>query len=59
MADETSGTRAEVRQIARETYCKMRIGRPYMPHPDYAEGQQKIDLLFDILWKPFCQEQSP
>lgn len=39
---------AELRRIARETYNKVCIGRPHMPHPDSDEGQRKIDRLYDI-----------
>jgi hypothetical protein len=43
---------AQLRQIAREEYAKVRIGRPHMPDPDSDEGQRKIDRLFDIIAEP-------
>lgn len=46
-------TETELRELARETYKKVCIGRPHMPHPDTDEGQRKIDRLFDIVAKPF------
>jgi hypothetical protein len=50
MSDAPKTTEAEVRLLARVSYCKLRETRPHMPHPDYSEGQRKIDRLFDILW---------
>ena len=46
MAEDTT---AELHKLARETYIKIRIGRPHMPDPDSHEGQRKIDRLFDIM----------
>jgi hypothetical protein len=44
----TSEQDTELRSIARDTYKKVCIGRPHMPHPDSDEGQRKIERLYDI-----------
>ncbi|MBC7906893.1 MAG: hypothetical protein H7Y60_09130 [Rhodospirillaceae bacterium] len=44
---------AELRKIALDSYRKLRIGRPHIPHPDTPEGQQKLDRLFGIISAPF------
>jgi hypothetical protein len=44
---------SELRQIAREEYIKVSIGRSHMPDPDSDEGQRKIDRLFDVIAEPF------
>lgn len=46
----------ELRELARDTYKKARIGRPHMPDPDTDEGQRKIDRVFDIIAKPFRED---
>lgn len=43
------GKETEIRALARDSYNKLRIDRPHMPHPDSDEGQRKIDRLFDIM----------
>jgi hypothetical protein len=40
---------AELHLIARETYDRVRIGRPHMPLADSDEGQRKIDRLYAIM----------
>lgn len=40
---------AEMHLLARETYERVRIGRPHMPLADTDEGQRKIDRLYDIM----------
>jgi hypothetical protein len=50
----TSGTQHErIRLMAREAYQKTRQAHPNMPHEGSIAGHRKIQLLFDILWKPF------
>ena len=44
---------SELRQLARDAYCLTRRSHPHMPAPDSAEGQRKIDRLFDIISQPF------
>lgn len=39
----------ELHTLARETYDRVRLARPHMPHPDTGEGQRKIDRLYDIM----------
>lgn len=40
---------AELHLLARETYDRVRIGRPHMPAADSDEGQRKIDRLYSIM----------
>lgn len=51
----TPELQTELRQMARDTYKKVRLGKPHMPDPDSDEGQRKIDRLFDIIAKPFTE----
>lgn len=44
---------AALRSLARESYGKMRMSNPYLPHADSDEGQRKIDRLYGILCIPF------
>lgn len=49
----------EMHLIARETYERVRIGRPHMPHPDTDEGQRKIDRLYDIMRAALRERSTP
>lgn len=49
---------AEMHLLARETYERLRIGRPHLPLADADEGQRKIDRLYDIMRAAMVAEQQ-
>lgn len=54
----TAEQETEMRALARETYKKVCVGRPHMPHPDSDEGQRKIDRLYDICWAALAAKDT-